>query len=1295
MASNRTTEQQPGCLSRLRALCGGASPEAAPPPPSGTQPEPVPEEITRALEKRSLPVDQDFTSAAQSTLGRSRDSKQKRGLKLEDDVKELRKRNPWFAQVLLRAEGILSPPKNANTDAKGGNPPPSQKDLENLLKQQEKESCAEGLTLILETLLGLCKEARSEDFASVLFLLDIAIKIVITLSLCQWAVNTKGKWKDDVKALRNVARRLSKENVPIGAVNLALSILEIGITSIRDNTENAEAAKHALALGQGILAAFSFKFDAKLIEGALGLVKMGAHKLQERQANKVFHLVVLMHCQACRFHVRLAGLKFPQQEAEELKAAVRHKQQLAFSQSRWELVAAFADTLANMLMDDALDDGSEGDGQAVQRMYNVCPHLVGWIITGDSASETGSDTMFLGLTGLTKYGEPAPVRKRMETGSDVPIFALEKWTSRVVDVMGKAASVGGAIMDSTDSDNVEGGIELLRSEITAAMESARQQVQEFAQKIVQNVMEELATVAQAHLKTLVANAIGKKKLNEKAVDEVTRCFKTVRKALQAVKGGLEKVKPALKQSSGVARKLHSFLFTVARMVQNGHENPAAREALSTFLKSRLQRMINEVQPPQLLDDQDLSFKFPEAIGNELATVRRELQRRVEVLDSAIDFVQRSQSVIFAVLEQVQKLKLGTVPGELVSKAAAAMSDFEKMTQKAANTAATLKSLLSSADLNATDVQDKYTELLMMGNEHVKAIWDQLKGSFKEICKELSLQYEPDASAHPEPEGHGAPRDLQVLLLRIDQLASSLDSSLELVGNLSSVVAGTDSQLERVEEEFRRLETATRDKEALVLQIQTNIFGALDFTPQTGQDSDSEQTLMNQLSRLSAFFSKLLARFDHLLADVQSLVDSIPTDIPNLSGLAEGMKEGMTETLNNLKKEGAKVKVFVSEQVGEVWEELSGDLAKKAGAVMEVADDAEEFIETYSGVFNAALDAAKSVASLANSAWGRRSTKAQAEMWRARDRAVFQLMQLQAALDPVPDKEQKLQPTDVTPSNEVPDGSSLEPGQQPNGENDDDANRRLDGVSNEEKQKNLAVICESIMSRRIKETMPGVKKTLESTNFAKQFQRTMKEGLKSSEAKIKEELMDQMKTVVELENKLRSEPDPTKRQVGLITLHKERATLRKIFGNVQDVNAKLNVMLETMHQMSEALEEINAKLDALMGEMKELRQDIRRLVGLPPLDVLEEYRKRLKEKGQAKKSEVYIELECFRRKENGEELQKEPLMDTVKTFLESKSKGCMLVSGRAGSGKSVFASKLEQYILGEYWNKQKARGTGKT
>eukprot|EP00961_Rhodomonas_salina_P253408 3424914-Rhodomonas_salina.1 len=50
------------------------------------------------------------------------------------------------------------------------------------------------------------------------------------------------------------------------------------------------------------------------------------------------------------------------------------------------------------------------------------------------------------------------------------------------------------------------------------------------------------------------------------------------------------------------------------------------------------------------------------------------------------------------------------------------------------------------------------------------------------------------------------------------------------------------------------------------------------------------------------------------------------------------------------------------------------------------------------------------------------------------------------------------------------------------------------------------------------------------------------------------------------------------------------------------------------------------------------------------------------------------------------------MDTVKSFLKSKSKGCLLVSGRAGSGKSVFASKLEQYILGEYWKEQQEHDT---
>ncbi len=42
------------------------------------------------------------------------------------------------------------------------------------------------------------------------------------------------------------------------------------------------------------------------------------------------------------------------------------------------------------------------------------------------------------------------------------------------------------------------------------------------------------------------------------------------------------------------------------------------------------------------------------------------------------------------------------------------------------------------------------------------------------------------------------------------------------------------------------------------------------------------------------------------------------------------------------------------------------------------------------------------------------------------------------------------------------------------------------------------------------------------------------------------------------------------------------------------------------------------------------------------------------------------------------------------FFQDKDKGLLLISGQAGSGKSVFAAKLEQWILGEYYMDRKTK-----
>ncbi len=53
----------------------------------------------------------------------------------------------------------------------------------------------------------------------------------------------------------------------------------------------------------------------------------------------------------------------------------------------------------------------------------------------------------------------------------------------------------------------------------------------------------------------------------------------------------------------------------------------------------------------------------------------------------------------------------------------------------------------------------------------------------------------------------------------------------------------------------------------------------------------------------------------------------------------------------------------------------------------------------------------------------------------------------------------------------------------------------------------------------------------------------------------------------------------------------------------------------MEQIQDQLNEISNKLDALANDVKEIRQDLRRLAGLPALQSLEKYRQDLIVRGQ--------------------------------------------------------------------------------
>jgi energy-coupling factor transporter ATP-binding protein EcfA2 len=110
--------------------------------------------------------------------------------------------------------------------------------------------------------------------------------------------------------------------------------------------------------------------------------------------------------------------------------------------------------------------------------------------------------------------------------------------------------------------------------------------------------------------------------------------------------------------------------------------------------------------------------------------------------------------------------------------------------------------------------------------------------------------------------------------------------------------------------------------------------------------------------------------------------------------------------------------------------------------------------------------------------------------------------------------------------------------------------------------------------------------------------------------------------------------------------------------------------------------------------------MKRLVGKPVLEVLDEQRNERLAASQQLRTEVYIPCEGVKADENGKFVVSDTnkafdLLDEVKTvFLESDAKSVLLLSGPAGSGKSTFERELRGYLETVYAQKSEKEGRGK-
>eukprot|EP00961_Rhodomonas_salina_P259949 3512938-Rhodomonas_salina.1 len=352
-------------------------------------------------------------------------------------------------------------------------------------------------------------------------------------------------------------------------------------------------------------------------------------------------------------------------------------------------------------------------------------------------------------------------------------------------------------------------------------------------------------------------------------------------------------------------------------------------------------------------------------------------------------------------------------------------------------------------------------------------------------------------------------------------------------------------------------------------------------------------------------------------------------------------------------------------------EVGTELAEQCDAMQrEIRQGLKSLQATYGDIIPEVADVFSSVASAAISikkfiSRGSGSTNRK-QLWRVRERALFQMMRISAAL--------KVKKPDPPPVGGLLEFSKET--KQREREGQIESQNQLYSAHDE----NRAALEAWLMRRKVLEEAPGIQRTLDSKEFFLHMHSVLEAGIKTSKEQLDEEIKENLHTIEQIQDELLIETDPVKKQLGAVTLHNERKKMNAILSNVKDMGQAFPVMMSTLNYMTKSLELIHEKLDALAQDVKGLREDVSRLAGLPALKCLEEYQKGLHVGSNSKRRDVYIEPYC---EIDGE---REDLMEVVKKFMDDENKQVLLISGRAGSGKSVFASKLERYVLGDYWAK---------
>ncbi|KAK3258584.1 hypothetical protein CYMTET_32365 [Cymbomonas tetramitiformis] len=195
-----------------------------------------------------------------------------------------------------------------------------------------------------------------------------------------------------------------------------------------------------------------------------------------------------------------------------------------------------------------------------------------------------------------------------------------------------------------------------------------------------------------------------------------------------------------------------------------------------------------------------------------------------------------------------------------------------------------------------------------------------------------------------------------------------------------------------------------------------------------------------------------------------------------------------------------------------------------------------------------------------------------------------------------------------------------------------------------------------------------------------------------------EVEAQLAVLEDLRRQAESQTDVFQKQVLLGRCRGAQAAIAQMSHGVRDAGTVLGVVVAFLRGIDAKLDVIATQLDGLQGGVRAMCLDLQRLVGQPVLEKMQEQKRQRSQQWSRLHDHVRIPIEGFvphgdplqGRSHDDNSAEGVKMLELVKEkFLESSDKDLLLLSGRAGSGKSTFVNELEHYLESDYAEQTKS------